>query len=232
MLKIKYEYSGKEFELTPYNSNQEKDILLLITLDRPDISVALEICGMNRVVIDSLSDPEKISMLYKFRETSVGEEIKMTFICKKCNRPNENNLIITDTIIPSNIKNPLIIDQFKPVTEDNFHEFIKEGIDVDDMDLDDYGKLFDETTNTVTRFNFRKPIQCEICQETNYVKIDGTNFIIDNMSEDSLMSLYQTYNDLVFFGKYSKIDIDSMYPFERSILMGLLNKTREDLNNG
>jgi hypothetical protein len=49
------------------------------------------------------------------------------------------------------------------------------------------------------------------------------------MSEDSLMSIYQTYNDLTFFGKYTKQDIDTLYPFERTILISLLNKTREDM---
>ena len=50
------------------------------------------------------------------------------------------------------------------------------------------------------------------------------------MSEDSAASMYQTYNDFVFHGKYSKLDIDSMYPFERTILISLLNKTIEEMN--
>ena len=51
------------------------------------------------------------------------------------------------------------------------------------------------------------------------------------MSEDSLMTLYKSYNHLVFFGHYSKQDIDDMLPFERVIFIGLLNKTKEDLSN-
>jgi len=50
------------------------------------------------------------------------------------------------------------------------------------------------------------------------------------MSEDSLTSIYQTYNEMIFHSHYTKQDIDSLYPFERIILFSLLNKTKEDLN--
>ena len=43
------------------------------------------------------------------------------------------------------------------------------------------------------------------------------------------MSIYRTYNDMCMFGNYNKKDIDSLYPFERTILIGLINKTREDM---
>jgi hypothetical protein len=34
------------------------------------------------------------------------------------------------------------------------------------------------------------------------------------------------------FGKYNKRDVDSLYPFERTILIGLINKTREEIKQG
>ncbi len=46
--------------------------------------------------------------------------------------------------------------------------------------------------------------------------------------ESSLSSLYQYYNNMKFYGKYSIFEIDEMLPFERDIFYGLLSKTIEE----
>jgi hypothetical protein len=227
MIKVKYEYSGKKFNIAPFNTAQEKELLLLGTISEPNLNNALEICGIENTIIDSLTTEEKIAMLYKYREISVGDEIHLKFKCKHCESPNENTLSISDTIKPSNITNELIKDAFTLLTEDNFQDFLN--VNVDDLEINQYEKLFKEAKDTVTKFDFRKPILCQRCGSTNHIRIDKHDFVVDNMSEDSLMSIYQTYNDLIFFGKYTKQDVDTLYPFERTILISLLNKTREDM---
>lgn len=227
MIKVKYEYSGKKFSLAPFTTSQEKELLLLGTISEPNLDNALEICGISTDDLALLSTEEKIAMLYKYREISVGDEIHLKFKCKHCESANENTLSISDTVIPGNVSNELIKDQFKKLTEDNFQDFLN--INIDDLEIDQYEKLFKETKNSVTQFDFKKPILCQKCGKENYIRIDQPEFVVDNMSEDSLMSIYQTYNDLTFFGKYTKQDIDTLYPFERTILISLLNKTREDM---
>ena len=228
MIKVKHQYSGKLFNLVPFTTSQEKELLLLGTISEPNLDNALEICGIDTDTLATLSDDEKIAMLYKHREISVSDEVHLKFKCKFCEGGNENTLSISDTVISGNVTNPLIKDQFKRLTEDNFQDFLN--VNIDDLDIDEYEKLFAEAQNTVTKFDFRKPILCQKCGKTNHVRIDQPEFVVDNMSEDSLMSIYQTYNDLSFFGKYTKQDIDTLYPFERTILISLLNKTREDMN--
>jgi len=228
MIKVKYEYSGKTFEISPYNTAQEKELLLLSMISEPNIDNALEICGTSKEIIDSLSEFEKVALLYKYREISIGDDINLKFTCKHCGNGNENALNISNIVRSSNIKNELINDQFKEVTEDNFQDFISS--DVEELDIDEYEDLLEETKQSCTTFDFRRPIICQKCTEKNYVRINKPEFVIDNLSEDSVMSLYQTYNDMTFFGKYTKQDVDTLYPFERTILISLLNKTREDLN--
>ena len=46
--------------------------------------------------------------------------------------------------------------------------------------------------------------------------------------ESSLASLYQYYNSMKFYGKYSTFEVDEMLPFERDIYRGLLLKTIEE----
>lgn len=228
MIKAKYSYSNKIFELTPFKTIQEKDLLLLTLLTEPTIDNALRICNVNEDIINSITEDEKYAMLYKLRELSVGDEINLKFKCNYCNGGNENTLSISNIVTNSKIENSKIIDNYKELTEDNFQDFVN--INIDELDIDEYENLFEETKNSITMFNFTKPIICQQCGKQNLIKINRPEFAIDNMSEDSLISLYQTYNDLIFFGKYTKQDIDSLYPFERTILIGLLNKTREDLN--
>lgn len=228
MIKILYEYSGKKFELVPYNTNKEKEILLLSMITTPTLEGALQICEVPTDIIESLSEYEKVAMLYKFRTVSVGDDLNLKFTCKHCKTSSDNTVNISGLIEDSKITNPLIVDKFKRVTEDNFQDFVT--IDVDDLELDEYEKLLEETKATVTKFNFKRPIICQKCGKENSVGIGNPEFVIDNLSEDTIMSLYQTYNDLTYFGKYTKHDIDSLYPFERTILISLLNKTREELN--
>ena len=82
----------------------------------------------------------------------------------------------------------------------------------------------------VTTFSMIKESKCMNCQHTHYFDVSGKDYVINSLSEDTIMSLYQTISDLVFFGKDTKIDIDSMIPFERSLFVGILNKIREELN--
>jgi hypothetical protein len=227
MLNIKYKYSGKIFNLKPYTTKQEKDILLLDLLGSDDaINSALRIVGASDDVINSLSEKEKIALLYKYRSISIGDEIPLGYKCKHCNTPNETNLDINNLVTDSNITNDKIVDKFKDVTDDNIHEFIN--VDIDELDLDEYESIFDEVKQSITQFNFMRKNNCIKCKQPNNINIENT--VMNYMSEDTLMSMYQTYNDLTFFGKYTKQDIDTLYPFERSILIGLLNKTREELN--
>ena len=228
MIKTTYKYSGKVFRISPFNTLQEKDLLLLGTIGDSNLDDALEICNIEEETIKSLTEDEKVAMLYKLREISVGDDLNLKFTCKHCNSGNENTLNIGEIVQSSNLSSKHIIDQFKDLTDDNFQDFVD--VIIDDLDIDEYESLLKEAKEGVTKFNFKKPIVCQKCGKENFVRINDPKFVIDNMSEDSVMSIYQIYNDLTFFGKYTKQDIDSLYPFERTILISLSNKTREDLN--
>jgi len=224
-MKVKYEYSGKTFFITPYKTDIEKDILVSMHLEAATYDSVLDLLGVDEDTIDSLTTPEKIAMLYKYRAVSVGETIPLKYSCIHCKHPNDAQIEIDNIVKSSDINDDKIKDAFKIPTQLNIQEFLN--VDVDELDFDEYENILENVRNCVTRFDFIKTTKCIKCRKEN--KIDITQNVIDNMSEDSLVSMYQTYNDLTFFGKYSKRDIDTLYPFERAILIGLLNKTREDL---
>jgi len=228
MLSIKFEYSNKSFTLKPYNTKQEKDLLLMDTICTADLSMALCICGVSEEIVNNLTEQEKTAMLYKLREISVGSAINVKFTCSKCKTPNENNIDIEYIIKPGNIKNPKIKDCFEELSYDNIQNFYTENID--EMDIDEMDELYNEIKQSITTFDFLRPVKCQSCNHTNHIDIQSAEFCISTLSDDTLISLYQTYADLVFFGKYTLLDINTMYPFERGILINILNKTRDELS--
>jgi len=224
-LQVKYAYSGKSFLLTPYKTHQEKDLLLFDAVGG-DVDRALEVCGMDVNDYD-LSMDEKIAMLLKFREISVGADVNVEFKCSFCNATNQNEINIENIVMgATKTADTRIKDCFKEITDENVSDFI--GIETSDMDLDEYEDLITHIRESVTKFNFSRKSSCQKCSKDNYIDVKSFKFVISIMSEDSLMSLYQTYNDLIFHGNYSKQDIDTMYPFERVIFVNLLNKSQED----
>lgn len=229
-MRIFHEYSNKKFTLQPYNTSTEKDILLLSAMGEPTLDDILDLCNISDEIVSTLTTEEKMALLMKLREISVGSDINLKFECKHCNSGNENAIMLSDIIQESNITNSKIIDKFKTPNDENINDFINTDINIEELDLFEYEVLIKEIREQITKFNFKKPIICQKCKGINHIRIDNKEFIIENMSEDSLKSLYQIYNDMMFFGSYTKQDIDSLYPFERMILVSLLNKTREDQN--
>lgn len=227
MLEIPYRYGTRNFLLIPYNTIKEKEMLLLVSLNVLELDRALSICGISKEDLEKLSDDEKKALLYKFRSISVGEELKIRFKCSNCKQINEVGINIDNILVDKKIEHNFI-EQYEDVNEENFSSFL--GYDADELDLEQYDKLFEECSNSVIKFNFIKECTCVKCKEKKSIDISDTKFILDNMSEDTLTSLYQVSSDMVFYSNYTKSDVDNMLPFERAIFIGLLNKTREEMN--
>jgi hypothetical protein len=226
MIKVDY---GKTIILKPYTTAQEKTMLLNAELyETYDIDFALEVLKDNiSVDYNTFSKEEKIAILYKLRTISISEKVSVSFKCTSCKSPNFTDIDITDVIVPG-IPSDDVSDQFKKLTDDNFREFVD--IDIDELELDEYDKLFETTQNSITKFNFTDKAMCHKCKTEISIDISSPKFIIENLSEDSLMSLYKTTSDLIYYSHYTKYDVDNMLPFERSIFVGLLNSIIEEKN--
>lgn len=229
-MKIKFKYANKEFNLIPYTTEQEKDILLYTSLNEDytfdNILEALQ----NNIEGDvtNLTDNEKIVLLFSLRSISIGEEIELKFKCNSCKTPNIQVINVSDLIQDNVITKDYIHNAFEELTEDNLHKFVD--LALDDLELDDYEEVYEEVKKSVVAFNLTHKKYCHKCRTEHLFNIKNKKYVVENLSEDSLMSLFQTTADLVFFGKYTKEAVDKMIPFERSIYIGILNKTREDLN--
>lgn len=226
---IPVEINSKKMLIKPYTSKVEKDILIMSTFEVFDMKEVLRILELDENIINSLTENEMKVLLYRYREASLGDEIQIKFKCKDCNKPNESAIITTDFIIPSKHNDDDILKIDKEVTEENLKDFLINSIELDDLDIDEYENLIIRVKENQNTFNFVKSCKCMYCKTPNFFNIGSPKYIIEQLSEHTLMTLYKTYNNMMMFGNLTKTDIDNMYPFERTIFIGLITKTKEDM---
>lgn len=233
-MKISFSINDRDFLIKPYNTFIEKELLLASSFEVEDLDQILEILGfqeLNDVDLKELSEDEKKVLIYKYREISLGDEIEVKFTCDNCKQVNEGSLEAKDFLIPGKRNDPDIKKIGEPFDESSMPEYtgLSAG-ELDEMDIDEYEDLIQRVKDNQTSFNFVRESKCLICGHVKSFDVSSSKYIIAIMSDDTLMTLYKTYNFMIYFGHYSKEDIDKMYPFERTIFVGLLNKTKEDLN--
>lgn len=226
---IPIEINSKNFLIKPYTSSIEKDILIMSSFGIFDLDEVLRILDLDENIIKSLSQNEKKVMLYKYREVSLGDEIEIKYNCKHCNKTNETALIASDFVVKSKLNDPDILKIDKEVNEHNIADFLTSNVDLMELDIDEYEALIERVKDNQCKFNFIKSRHCMYCKGENLFDIGSEKYIIEQLSDHSLMTIYKTYNNMMVFGNISKADIDEMYPFERAIFIGLLNSTKEEI---
>ena len=229
MYQYPFQLNSKKILIKPYTTETEKDLLIMSSFEIYDVDEILRVLGLEENSIKELTLNEKKVLLYKYREISIGDEITMKFKCSHCKQPNEG--IIDCKIF---IENEEISHKYKQLdeipTDENLHLFVNMSKEeLENLDLDEYENLLKDVENSQIKYNFTKSCKCIKCKKDNIFDISNIKYILESLSEDTIMSIYRTYNDMCMFGNYNKKDIDSLYPFERTILIGLINKTREDM---
>lgn len=218
---------GRTIKYTPYTSRQEKDMLLACSTGSPDeLDLALKICNIADKDIKYLTQDEKIVTLYKLREVSVGDDMPAKFVCPHCGQPSETVISITGVHREPSKKSHWIKDPglASPKVEECFNE------GYGDLDYDVYLKLKTNIKDYISTFNFDPEVRCQSCGKTTNLNISNLKFVLANMSEESTISIYKTYTSLVFNGRFSLADIDSMYPFERMIYIAQIKELIEARN--
>lgn len=223
-MKIKFTYGPKTFYLEPYTTAQEKELILIQAysqnITEENLDDALRICKFSGNISD-LTLQEKILILWKYREISISETVALKFQCPHCGTMCDNDVKITDLYLPAEEPLKSIHDNMNGTGTVNIS---------DDADIETYMQACKDIDKHIGHFDFTKPCVCLKCKNEVNVQLSDPSFVLDNMSEKSIQGIYDQYNSLIYFGHYSKLDIDSMYPFERDVLLGILQKTIKELN--
>lgn len=227
-MKIPFKDFGYTIKIEPYTVAQEKELLFLDTYypeyDDDILDAALDILKVDSKLYSKLSHDEKVILLYKYREVSVDEKFAIQCVCPSCKMPIETEINITNIVKRAELKSDFVRDLKRlPENEEDFqNNFL---INYEDLDIDTYENIYENISKYQTTNNFIRKFKCLSCSHESYINLNSNKMVISSLSESSIESIYNFYENLIFTGKWSKKDIDSLLPFERVIFSSLYNES-------
>ena len=227
-MKIPFKDFGYTIKIEPYTVAQEKELLFLETyypeFDDDILDAALDILKLDSKLYSKLSHDEKVILLYKYREVSVDEKFAIQCVCPSCKMPIETEINITNIVKRAELKSDFVRDLKRlPENEEDFqNNFL---INYEDLDIDTYENIYENISKYQTTNNFIRKFKCLSCSHESYINLNSNKMVISSLSESSIESMYNFYENLIFTGKWSKKDIDSLLPFERVIFNSLYNES-------
>lgn len=205
----------KLVKIKRFTSFQEKEALLESSSNKDIIKIS-NILGLN-----PNNELEAEAMILKAREISVSEVIEVTSDCPVCKKINLYNIDVSTMFFNSKLNSALPEGLFEDLSQ--LPE--KYSGALEDLDLDEYNKLEDDLLeNNKAIFNTIADVSCMFCGEKYKISIDP----IGSISKFNLTNIYEQYSDITYFSNMTKKDVDDMYPFEREIFMGLIQKKEDD----
>ena len=227
-MKIPFKDFGYTIKIEPYTVAQEKELLFLDTYypeyNDDILDAALDILKLDSKIYSKLSHDEKVILLYKYREVSVDEKFAIQCVCPSCNMPIETEVSVTNIVNKAELKSDFVRDLKRlPENEEDFqNNFL---INYEDLDIDTYENIYENISKYQTTNNFIRKFKCLACSHESYINLNSNKMVISSLSESSIESIYHFYENLIFTGKWSKQDIDSLLPFERVIFSSLYNES-------
>lgn len=228
-----YSYGNRKFILKPFTTKIQKDISLLsetitdYTEETLDIVIDMMNINFNNIDYSTFTFDEKLALLYKMREISVSEIVNLEVTCSQCNTKQLFDVDIRDIIKKPLVNDDTIIDNYKEFNEDDIHDYVN--IDVEELELDQYDNLINTVKDSICKFDFKRKVICGKCRREILINLRDPKLCIRSLVNESFKSLYQTYNDIIYYSHYTKQDIDSMYPFERDIFKYMLFDTLKNI---
>lgn len=227
-MKIPFKDFGYTIKIEPYTVAQEKELLFLDTYypeyDDDILDAALDILKLDSKIYSKLSHDEKVILLYKYREVSVDEKFAIQCVCPSCKMPIETEVSVTNIVKRAELKSEFVRDLKRlPENEEDFqNNFL---INYEDLDIDTYENIYENISKYQTVNDFIRRFKCLSCSHESYINLNSNKMVISSLSESSIESIYNFYENLIFTGKWSKKDIDSLLPFERVIFSSLYNES-------
>ena len=199
-------------EDTPkYNTAQEKNAMVkAIDSESTPIDIAKEL-GLNPT-----NESEAVAMIFQARKKSVGEHIEVVSDCD-CGFKNINQVLIDDLFF----KNMEDIDKSVNI---KLYDDITEIEDFDDNELENINKIEKIIMNNNNLiFSNIINITCKRCGNNYKIKINYKDII----SKFTVKNIFEQYIDISTITNMTKMDIDSMIPFEREIFISIIEEKQK-----
>ena len=207
--------------ISPMQSKDEKLLLeyAIMTDDSNQIfDAACRILGVPGYLPYDL----KVAVLYKIREISFGGDLSLRFKCNQCFQLSESSIMMDNLLrfplkekFDTNLK--LSETNLEPLLSFNISNAYKffEGVKTPTTVLEAsvYASALRAKIPTMTK---SINTNCIFCGHKKEVSIVNKKFILNSLSEQTLLTMIKMYNALASNG-FSKMDVDSMLPFEREV---------------
>ena len=203
-MKIPFKDFGYTIKIEPYTVAQEKELLFLDTYypeyNDDILDAALDILKVDSKLYSKLSHDEKVILLYKYREVSVDEKFAIQCVCPSCKMPIETEISITNIVNKAELKSEFVRDLKRlPENEEDFqNNFL---INYEDLDIDTYENIYENISKYQTTNNFIRKFKCLSCSHESYINLNSNKMVISSLSESSIESIYNFYENLIFTGK-------------------------------
>ena len=185
---------------------------LLVDDNKPFAAVLKELSD-----IEPLNETEAELMLFKLREISVSDIAEFMITCGQCQAMTEYNVEIEEFFDLG--ETFTVAGEVLPKGYfENIEEIINTNIDLDEIPL----KIYNDIESVIKKQNNSIfPIVTRHCRKCNN-PIELELDIRTNFSKSTPAGIYQDYVDISIFSHNGKLDIDSMWPFEREIFVSLI----------
>lgn len=231
--------TGESVNLSPISSQIEKAALEAQAIQEDEDIAFTHICKLYGVP-ENLPEDLKLACLLKVREISNGGDCHLKYKCPKCNRVTESVIMLEDMLDFSLFDK---IERFRDAKLKSLGDLkslelekikMSEVFDYFEQrpDLKNMEDVKDLTLSLKARFpKFKHTLtsRCILCDFENLVNVDR-QFVVKSLSTHSIAAMYQVYHKLVING-FTKLDVDSMLPFEREIQSGLIDQAVQNLKN-
>lgn len=236
MIEVPFEVikGAKPYTVKPFTSKTEKSILEFgVMMDDEDL-IFDNVCRLLEVP-DDLSLQLKLAYIYKAREISFGSDLTIRFKCPKCGQIAESVIMLEDLLSWDHLKDvPEYLQDLELKNKDvTYSEIVKLPVTAA---WEYFGARkpasLAEAVKYAVALKSKVPVLKEslnakcFCGYQKPVNLHNKKFCLDSLSEHTASTMLQTYNTLVFNG-FTKLDVDSMFPFEREIHMGLFKEKTE-----
>lgn len=225
------------YMVNPMTSKVEKSILEFSLMTDDTALVFRNVCGVLNVP-EELPHMLKLAYIYKCREISFGSDLLIGYKCPKCKHYMESSVLLENLLewklydnLPEHLKNIKVPEHFgyKEICEVKTHELISIfGLPNDSKlsDVINYNIALKSKVPTLKKSVYAK---C-ICGHHKEIRIDNHKFCLDSLSEHKLLTMYKAYNALAMNG-FTKLDVDSMLPFEREVHLSLIKERTSKILN-
>ena len=231
--------SGESVKLSPISSQIEKAALEAQAIQEDEDIAFTHICKLYGVP-ENLSEDLKLACLLKVREISNGGDCHLKYKCPKCKRVTESVIMLEDMLDFSLFDK---IERFRDARLKDLGDLNLDLENIENVKMSEVFDYFEErpqlqnledvkdlTLSLKARFpKFKHDLhsRCILCGFENLVNVDR-QFVVKSLSTHSIAAMYQVYHKLVING-FTKLDVDSMLPFEREIQSGLIDQAVQNL---